>query len=138
MGTAAQVDQQVILFDGVCNLCNSSINFIIDRDSKKLFLYASLQSDFGKNVQQQFGRNADLDTVLLLQCDQLLQKSDAALEITRQLDGPWPLLMIFKIVPRALRDAVYSWISRNRYRWFGKQDECRIPTPDVRALFLDT
>ncbi|MEQ9298417.1 MAG: DCC1-like thiol-disulfide oxidoreductase family protein [Cyclobacteriaceae bacterium] len=138
MGKIAQVDQQVILFDGVCNLCNTSINFIIDRDSKKLFRYASLQSDFGAQVKAQFGRSADLDSVLLLQGEQLLQKSDAALAIARQLDGLWPALSIFKIVPRAIRDAVYSWIARNRYRWFGKQDACRIPTPDLRALFLDT
>lgn len=137
MGEAAQVDQQVILFDGVCNLCNSSINFIIDRDSKKLFRYASLQSDFGEHVKTQFGRSADLDSVLLLQGDRLLQKSDAALEIARQLDGLWPALAVFKVIPRAIRDAVYSWIARNRYRWFGKQDACRIPTPDLRALFLD-
>lgn len=138
MGKTAQVDQQVILFDGVCNLCNTSINFIIDRDSKKLFRYASLQSDFGEQVKAQFERSADLDSVLLLQGEQLLQKSDAALEIARQLDGLWPALSIFKIVPRAIRDAVYSWIAHNRYRWFGKQDTCRIPTPDLRALFLDT
>lgn len=138
MGKTAQIDQQVILFDGVCNLCNTSINFIIDRDSKQLFRYASLQSEFGEQVKAQFERSADLDSVLLLQGEQLLQKSDAALEIARQLDGLWPALSIFKIVPRAIRDAVYSWIAHNRYRWFGKQDTCRIPTPDLRALFLDT
>ncbi len=138
MGKAAQVDQQVILFDGVCNLCNSSINFIIDRDSRKLFRYASLQSDFGQQVKTQFGKSADLDSVLLLQGERLLQKSDAALEIARQLDGLWPAMVVFRIIPRPIRDAVYSWIARNRYRWFGKQDACRIPTPELRALFLDT
>lgn len=138
MGAAAQVDQQVVLFDGVCNLCNSSINFIIDRDSKQLFRYASLQSAFGQQVKQEFGHAADLDSVLLLKEGKLFEKSDAALEIARQLDGFWSILSIFKIIPKPIRDAVYSWIAQNRYRWFGKQDACRIPTPELKALFLDT
>lgn len=137
MGSAIKVDYQVILFDGVCNLCNASINFIIDRDSRQLFRYASLQSDFGQQVKHTFSKGADLDSVLLLKEGQLLEKSDAALEIARQLDGFWFVLTVFKVVPRPIRDAVYSWIARNRYRWFGKQDACRIPTPELKALFLD-
>ena len=137
MGPTAEVIHQVILFDGVCNLCNASINFIIDRDHQQLFRYASLQSDFGQQVKEQFGKGEELDSVLLLKEGQLLQKSDAALAIAGQLDGFWFLLKVFRVVPRPIRDAVYSWIARNRYRWFGKQDACRIPTPELKALFLD-
>ena len=138
MGAATQIGNLVILFDGVCNLCNSSVNFVIDRDPGKKFRYASLQSDFGQQVKKDFNQPADLDSVLLLKDNQLLDKSDAALAIAGELTGLWPLLTVFRIVPKPLRDAVYNWIARNRYRWFGRQDACRIPSPELKSLFLDT
>ncbi len=138
MGAATQIEYQVILFDGVCNLCNNSVNFVIDRDPNQKFRYASLQSEFGEQVKKDFNRSADLHSVLLLKDNQLLDKSDAALAIAGELTGLWPLLTVFRIVPKSLRDAVYNWIARNRYRWFGRQDVCRVPSPQLRSLFLDT
>ncbi|MCE7864043.1 MAG: thiol-disulfide oxidoreductase DCC family protein [Bacteroidetes bacterium CHB5] len=137
MDTPGEIEQPVILFDGVCNLCNSSVLFIIQRDPKAKFRFASLQSDFGKNQMRAFGLNeSELNSVLLVKKGRLFQKSDAALEIARQLTGGWPLLYGFKIVPVVLRDWVYSWISRNRYKWFGKKDACMIPTPELKVRFV--
>ena len=138
MGTTTQIDIQVILFDGVCNLCNSSVNFVIDRDSKRKFRFAALQSKFGEELKQELGRDLDLDSVLLYRNSRLLDKSDAALEIARQLSGLWPILYVFKIVPKFIRDKVYDFIARNRYRWFGKEESCRIPTPELRSLFVES
>ncbi|QLH34369.1 MAG: thiol-disulfide oxidoreductase DCC family protein [Cyclobacteriaceae bacterium] len=137
MDTPGEIEQPVILFDGVCNLCNSSVLFIIQRDPKAKFRFASLQSDFGKNQMRAFGLNeTELNSVLLVKQGRLFQKSDAALEIARQLTGGWPLLYGFKIVPAVWRDWVYSWISRNRYKWFGKKDACMVPTPELKVRFV--
>ncbi len=125
----------IILFDGVCNLCNGAVQFIIERDKKQQFRFASLQSDFGQQYQQQVG--AAVDSILLVKNDKIYQKSSAALRIARHLDGLWSLLFLFIIVPPFIRNSIYDWIARNRYRWFGKQDSCWLPTPDLKALFLD-
>jgi len=136
MGALGAVEP-VILFDGVCNLCNSSVLFIIQRDPKAKFRFASLQSDFGKVQMQRFGLNhSELNSVLLIKGETLYQKSNAALEIARNLTGGWPLLYVFKIVPAFLRDWIYNWIARNRYRWFGKKDACMIPTPELKSRFV--
>lgn len=137
MGASGAVEQPVILFDGVCNLCNGSVLFIIQRDPKAKFRFGSLQSDFGKNQMRKFGLpETELNSVLLVKHGQLYQKSNAALEIAYQLSGGWPLLYGFKIVPRILRDWIYNWISRNRYKWFGKKDACMIPTPELKSRFV--
>lgn len=137
MGAPGAVEQPVILFDGVCNLCNGSVLFIIQRDPKAKFRFASLQSDFGRNQMRKFGLpETELNSVLLVKQGQLFQKSNAALEIAYQLSGAWPLLYGFKIVPRILRDWIYNWISRNRYKWFGKKDACMIPTPELKSRFV--
>ena len=126
----------VILFDGVCNFCNATINFVIDHDTTQRFRFASLQSAYGQRVLAENGRaTTDFDTVLLLREGKLHQKSEAALEIARFLRG-WSWLYIFRFVPRFLRDAVYNLIAKNRYRIFGKTESCRIPTPEERALFI--
>jgi predicted DCC family thiol-disulfide oxidoreductase YuxK len=127
----------IVLFDGVCNLCNASVLFIIRRDAKAKFRFAPLQSDLGKEVIEQFNLpSGEPQSVLLLKNGKLFKQSDAALEIARLMDGGWPLLYGFKIIPSFLRDGMYAWIARNRYRWFGKKDECMIPTPDLKARFL--
>jgi len=127
----------VILFDGVCNLCNNSVLFIIKRDPKAKFKFASLQSEFGKSNLEKFGLPiTELNSVLFIKEGKLFQKSNAALEIAKQLGGVWPVFYIFKLVPAFLRDGVYSWIARNRYRWFGKKDACMIPTPELKSRFL--
>ncbi len=126
----------IILFDGICNLCNGFVNFIIDRDSDAVFRFASLQSDFGqKIVSQNTALLKNTDSVILITNDGLLTKSDAAIEILSQLKG-FRWCRILKIFPLGLRNYFYDLIARNRYRWFGKRDSCRIPTPDLVSRFL--
>ena len=128
----------VILFDGVCNLCNGFVQFIIKRDQAKKFRFASLQSDFGKAQLIRFGLNPNmLHSVIVIQDDKCLERSDAVLFIARQLGGPWKIFSIAKIIPRALRDLLYNLIAKRRYTIFGKQDNCMIPTPELKERFLD-
>ncbi len=127
----------IILFDGVCNLCNGAVQFVILRDPKNRFSFASLQSDFGRHQLRQWGLpERALNSVMLLKDQRLFQKSDAALEIARHLSGGWPLFYACKIVPRFLRDGLYDWVARHRYRWFGRRDECLLPKPEWQARFL--
>ncbi|GAB3177739.1 thiol-disulfide oxidoreductase DCC family protein [Telluribacter humicola] len=127
----------IVFFDGVCNLCNGAVNFLIDHDSKQQLKYASLQSKAGQAVLQKYGLPQDeYESFLLLKEDKLYQKSDAALEVARLLGGAWAGLYVFKLIPRFIRDAVYNWVASNRYRWFGKNSSCRIPTPELRERFV--
>lgn len=127
-----------ILFDGVCNFCNASINFIIDRDSKNIFQFAALQSEVGQELLQKYHlKTTDFDTIILINDEnKIYQKSDAALEIARNLDGFWKIFYVFKILPSFLRNPIYDLVARNRYRIFGRTDACRIPTPELKARFL--
>ncbi len=137
MGSPDPLDHPVILFDGVCNLCNGSVIFIIKRDPRSQFYFAALQSDFGNKQLKNFGLPAtELNSVLLIKGGTLYQKSNAALEIAKHLNGLWPVIYIFKIIPPFLRDGIYTWVARNRYRWFGKKDACMIPTPELKSRFL--
>jgi predicted DCC family thiol-disulfide oxidoreductase YuxK len=128
----------VVLFDGVCNLCNGSVNFIIDRDPAARFRFAALQSAPAAELLGRFGQKpeAEPQSVLLLEDGKLYDRSTAALRIARRLGGGWKLLYAFIVVPRPVRDVVYGFIARNRYRWFGKSESCRMPTPELRARFL--
>jgi predicted DCC family thiol-disulfide oxidoreductase YuxK len=128
----------IVLFDGVCNFCNSSINFIIDRDSGNTFRFAALQSDKGRALLLEHGveDTSSLDSVVLIKNKKIYKKSAAALEIVRDLDGLWPLLYIFKLLPSFILNILYDAIARNRYRLFGKADTCRIPTPQLKQKFL--
>lgn len=128
-------EQHIIFFDGVCNLCNSSVRFIIKRDKKAHFKFATLQSVKTHELLKPFG-NIHEDSVLYLKNGTLYKNSTAALQIARKLDGLWPLLFVFIIVPTFLRDAVYSWIAKNRYRWFGKRQVCMIPDKELMGRFL--
>lgn len=133
-----QNSEAVIMFDGVCNLCNATVNFVIDRDSDRYFRYAALQSEAGQCFLDKHNRSvSDFDSVILQEGDTFYTKSTAALRIARKLDGAWPLLYLFIIVPAFLRNIVYDFIARNRYKWFGRQDECRIPDQELKSLFLD-
>ena len=125
------------MFDGVCNLCNSSVNFIIDHDPKGHFKFAALQSDFGQEKLQELGFNTeDFDSLVLLSGGKVYKKSSAALRIARRLSGLYPLLYIFIIIPPFIRHALYDVIARNRYKWWGKRDSCRMPTPELRSRFV--
>ncbi|MBN6186858.1 thiol-disulfide oxidoreductase DCC family protein [Aneurinibacillus sp. BA2021] len=127
-----------LLFDGVCNLCNQAVLFIIKRDPEGSIRFASLQSDIGQELLKQHGLPAHgLDSIVLIEAGKAYTKSSAALRVARKLQQPWPLLYAFIWVPRPARDIVYSGIARNRYRWFGKRDQCMLPTPDIRKRFLN-
>jgi len=127
----------VILFDGHCNLCNGAVRFIINRDKKEYFRYASLSWPIAKACLRDYPEYAQFDSILLYEQNKIYAKSTAALRIAGKLDGMWPLLKIFIVVPRFIRDAVYDWIAKNRYRWFGKKSTCMIPETRFEHLFLD-
>lgn len=139
MGTSHTVSSShdIILFDGVCNLCNGAVQFILKRDKYQRFLFASLQSSVGQQKLKDYQLSEKSDTILLLSAHRVFDKSNAALEIAKHLSGLWPLLYALKVVPRFIRDAVYSWIAKNRYRFFGKRDVCMLPTPELKSRFLE-
>lgn len=125
----------IILFDGVCNFCNSSVNFIIEHDQKGYFKFAPLQSEIGKSLIEKFGLN-EVDSIILVEDDKAYTHSTAALKFIRHLDGIWSWAYIFIIIPRPIRDFFYKLFAANRYRLFGKKDVCMMPTPEIRSRFL--
>ncbi len=135
----AAASTAVVLFDGVCNLCNGVVQFILDRDRRAHFRFAQLQSEVGAKLLGDRGLATDpeaLDSVLLVEDQKVYERSDAVLRIARRLSAPWPVLYAFIILPRFVRDGVYRFIARRRYRWFGRTEQCRVPTPALRARFL--
>ena len=127
----------MLLFEGVCNLCNASVQWILKRDRKGVFKFAALQSDTGQMLLRQFGfSEKNFDTVVLVTDGRIFTRSDAALEIVQRIGGVWSLLAVFKIIPRSIRDTIYDWVARNRYRWFGKKEECMLPRPEWRERFV--
>lgn len=137
-GPAGSDDAPIVLYDGVCNLCDASVNFIIDHDRSGAIRFAALQSGAARSALSRAGGAGDLpDSVVLIDGAGVHTQSTAALKIAARLRFPWPLLAILLIVPRILRDPMYAWVARNRYRWFGQQVACRIPTPERRSRFLD-
>jgi len=132
------LQQPVILFDGVCNFCNSSVNFIIKRNREKDIRFAALQSEAGKRLLNEYRLPAgEMESIVFIENGNAYQRSSAALRICRRLSGAWPLCYGFILVPRFIRDAVYNWIAANRYKWFGVQEQCMIPTPEVRERFIN-
>lgn len=132
------MEHPVILFDGVCNFCDASINFVMKRDKARLFRFAPLQSSAGATLGKTYGFDpGKLESFILIENGHAYRKSTAALRVLRRLPFPWQLLYVFIIIPPFIRDRVYGWIAANRYRWFGKKDACMIPTPDMRSRFLD-
>ncbi len=130
--------RKIILFDGICNLCNQSVQFVIEHDSKNQFRFASLQSDFGQDFLKKNKLEAtQFDSIVFIEDDQFYTKSSAALKIAKYLDGLTSWLTIFMIVPKPLRDIVYSFIAKNRYRWFGKNESCWLPTKELKAKFIE-
>tara|TARA_B110000285_G_scaffold143921_1_gene160758 strand:- start:2 stop:394 length:393 start_codon:yes stop_codon:yes gene_type:complete len=126
----------IVLFDGVCNLCNRSVDFIIRNEKSDKLQFASLQSDVGKSIVNKSGLDEIPDSVMLFVDGELLVRSDAALAISTYLKRPYVYGIIFKYVPKILRDSVYNLIAKNRYRWFGKKEKCRVPSADERERFL--
>ena len=130
--------KKIILFDGVCNLCNSAVTFVIKRDKKDVFRYAALQSEMGKQLTAKHNIDVDkVDSIILVTDKKAYVKSTAALFIAQKLSGGWPLMMGFYIIPAFIRNLVYDFIARNRYKWYGKKDACMIPTPELKSKFLE-
>ena len=129
---------KIILFDGVCNLCNTSVNFVIRKDKKDCFRFAALQSDIGKEYTTKYNINStETDSILLVDKDKVYLKSTAALHIVKSLSGGYPLFYGFIIIPVFIRNWVYDYVATNRYKWFGKKESCMIPTPELKAKFMD-
>ena len=134
---AAEARHAIILFDGVCNLCCASVQFIIAHDPKGYFTFASQQSSLGKALLSAAGLPATMDTFVLIENGVFFTRSAAALKVARRLTLPWPLFSFGWLVPRLLRDAAYGVVSRNRYHWFGQKETCWVPTPEIRKRFIE-
>ncbi len=131
-------EHPIILFDGVCNLCASSVQFIIRNDKKQYFRFASQQSDIGIALLTKYNIDVNkTDSLVLIDHGKTYQKSTAALRIAKQLSIGWSLMYAFIIVPTFIRNPIYDFIAANRYKWFGKKEACWIPTPALKNLFLD-
>jgi predicted DCC family thiol-disulfide oxidoreductase YuxK len=126
----------IILFDGVCNFCNSSVNFIIEHDKKGYFKFAPLQSEIGKSLVEKFGLS-EVDSIILVENEKAYTHSTAALKFIKHLNGIWKFAYILIIIPRPVRDFFYKLFAKNRYRLFGKKEACMLPTPEVRQRFLE-
>ena len=127
----------IILFDGVCNFCNFWVNFLIDRDKKDILRFTALQSEKGNELLKKYNLSTnDFDTFVLIDDKKFYIKSTAALKVAKILPGLWPALYVFIIIPKPVRNFLYSLVAKNRYKIFGKKDSCRIPTPEERSKFL--
>lgn len=131
-------DQRIVFFDGVCSLCQQSVQFILAHDTKAIFSFASLQGEAAAKILSSWQLNPQqMNSVVLLEKGKVYTRSTAALRVAKQMRGIWPVLWVFILVPTFIRDAVYDWIARNRYRWFGKLETCWIPSPEWKERFLD-
>jgi predicted DCC family thiol-disulfide oxidoreductase YuxK len=129
--------KHLILFDGVCNFCNGSVNFIIRHDKKDHFRFVPLQSPPGQQLLRQFGmEHLPMDSIVLIENKKVYKRSTAVLRISKKLNGLYPLLYGFIILPTFIRDTVYNLVARNRYKWFGKKDSCMVPTPEIQRKFI--
>lgn len=132
-------DKQIILFDGICNLCNGFVQWVIKRDTSDTFRFAAIQSDIGMQLIKE--RNLDtetMDSIILIQPDTgYATKSTAALKIGTSFGGIYRALVLLGIIPVLIRDRIYDWVARNRYKWYGKREQCMIPTPEIKAKFLE-
>ena len=132
-------DKKIILFDGICNLCNSSVQYVIEHDKKDIFRFVSLQSELGQKIVKHIGINPiHIDSIVLYEPGiSYYYKSTAALEIAKGLSGVFTLAAFFVILPTGVRDFVYDYVAKNRYKWYGKKENCMIPTPELKVKFLD-
>ena len=134
-----QENHPIILFDGVCNLCNASVQYVIKHDPQHIFRFASLQSSFAQKILSKYNLPLnDYNSFILFADNKIYTRSTAALLVAKKLKGVVKTLYVFIIVPKFIRDGVYNIIAKNRYKWFGKKNECWLPTPELKNLFLDT
>lgn len=132
-----KIHHPIVIFDGVCNYCSSVVAFIIKRDGRGIFRFAPFQSDAGRALLEKYNVPPDyLDSFVLIDDGRLYTRSEAGLRLWRRLGGVWKFLYVFIAVPAPVRDAVYNFIARNRYKWFGRKDACMVPGPEVRDRFL--
>lgn len=132
-----QSTHSIILFDGVCNLCNEAVNFVIKRDTGNVFKFTPLQEKQGVLLLKTHAVDTQkLDSIVLIENEKVYVKSSAALRIARKMSNLWPLFFVLLIIPSFIRDGVYDFIAKNRYKWFGKKEQCMIPTPGLREKFL--
>jgi len=131
-------NKKIILFDGVCNFCNSSVLRIIKHDKKNIFLFTSLESASGKRITAHFNIDtAQIDSIILIESStNYFIKSTAALKILKQFNGFWKIFQICWVIPPFIRNSMYNYIAKNRYAWFGKKDNCMIPTPEIKSKFI--
>ncbi len=128
----------IVLFDGVCNLCNSSVRFIINRDRNDQFRFAATQTDAGEQLCKFYGVSPiSNDTLIVIEGKKVYTKSTAALRIVRRLSGLWPAFIAFYAIPRFIRDYFYGLTAKNRYKWFGKQSACMVPSSEVKSKFIE-
>ena len=131
------MEKSIILFDGVCNLCNGFVQFAIKRNRKKNLHFSSLQSEFSQITLKKFGFKSDyIESLVFYKNGKIYTKSGAALRIAKELDGLWPLTYSLMIIPYPIRDFVYNIIAKNRYKWFGKKDQCMVPSKDLQSRFV--
>ncbi|MCR8847203.1 thiol-disulfide oxidoreductase DCC family protein [Rossellomorea sp. SC111] len=128
---------RIILFDGICNFCNSSVRFIIKRDARGEFRFASLQSEIGQTLLEKHNIPKTTDSFVLVDGDHSSIESTAALKVCSKLMWPWKIFGLFLVIPKPLRDSIYRVIARNRYKWFGKQESCMIPSKEIRERFIE-
>ncbi len=135
--------QLIILFDGVCNLCNSTVNFLIKRDSRRILRFAALQSETARKILKESSFSSEgvpisgnFNSIILVEKGHLYLKSTAALKIIQCLGGVYSWAGIFLFIPQFIRDFIYDFIAKNRYRWFGKRDACMVPRSDIKSRFL--
>lgn len=129
-------DHPILIFDGVCNLCNVFINEIIKRDENKIMRYTTLQSDTFQQLTKGFSQPLETDSVLLIKNGNLYSESDVAIQVFYLLGYPWRILYLLRWIPKGIRNYVYRWIAKNRYRLFGKRESCMMPTEEISSLFL--
>lgn len=133
-----QVQSQIIIFDGICNLCHGAVNFVINHDSGEGFMFASLQSNAGKRYLSKYGvTEVALNSVILIKDDSCYLRSDAAIEIAKSLDAPWPLLRFSRFLPKIVRDGLYNAVAKQRYRLFGTRAICLLPTAAIKSRFIE-
>lgn len=135
---ALEVEHPIVIFDGVCNFCSASVNFLLSHDRAGVFRFAPLQSDAGRRLLEHVSLPPlDADTFVLIEGDRHRVRSDAAIAVARRLPAPWRWAASLAVLPPAWRDALYRLIARNRYRWFGRRQACMVPSPEVRSRFLE-
>ena len=137
MNDVRHIPDNLVLFDGVCNLCSAFVQFVIRHDRTAKFRFAAIQSEIGREIFRSHGLDAaDLQTFVLISGGRVLVRSDAAIEVASRFGDAWRFVTIFRFVPRMVRDGLYSLVARNRYRWFGRKEVCMIPTPEIKERFV--